>query len=340
MLTSKQPLAFPQPIASEWITAYQIACLASKDAATRDAYVRILRQFADFVARLPGMGRSFQPSQLTTTVVERYLAWLKEQDYSVSHRTRVKSALKQFCQWLIEEQGVLSRNPTRGIEVKAQEIQTPRVLSPEQRFVLCQLAERHADLRGQAIFALGYWAGCRVSDVSHLLLAHTHVGPKLGWLRVGHKEEKFREIDLLNEARRPLYLYLQHGGRDESSPYAFTSQRSPHLTEYGIHQWFRALKQQATKDQWALIGDVTFHDLRHDFAHRARDAGWTLEEVAYYLGHITRDAHPSDSNDHSLYPGQPCPGSREAAAPPLNACSKTPTRVPRQGIRCLIPQRR
>jgi hypothetical protein len=24
--------------------------------------------------------------------------------------------------------------------------------------------------------------------------------------------EKFREIDLLNEARRPLYLYLQHGG--------------------------------------------------------------------------------------------------------------------------------
>jgi hypothetical protein len=39
---------------------------------------------------------------------------------------------------------------------------------------------------------------------------------------VGHKGEKFREIDLLNEARRPLHLYLQHGGRDESSPYVFT----------------------------------------------------------------------------------------------------------------------
>ncbi len=50
---------------------------------------------------------------------ERYLTALKEQGYSVSHRSRVKSVLKQFCQWLIEEQGVLSRNPTRGIEVKA-----------------------------------------------------------------------------------------------------------------------------------------------------------------------------------------------------------------------------
>ncbi len=293
MTTSNQPLPFPRPAASEWVVAYQTTCLASKDAATRDAYLRILRQFVQWVALLPGMGHTFQPAQLTTTVVERYLAALKEEGYSVSHRTRVKSVLKQFCQWLIEEQGVLSRNPTRGVEVKAQEILTPRVLSPDQRFVLCHLVDQHADLRGQAIFALGYWAGCRVSDVSHLLLAHTHVGPKLGWLRVGHKGEKFREIDLLNEARRPLHLYLQHGGRDEGSPYVFTSQRSPHLTEYGIHQWFRTLKQQATVDQWALIGDVTFHDLRHDFAHRARDAGWTLEELAYYLGHVTQRGTPA-----------------------------------------------
>jgi site-specific recombinase XerD len=293
MPTHQQPLPFPQPATSEWIFAYQTACLASRDAATRDAYGRILRQFGEFVARLPGMGHTFQPALLTSIVVERYLTVLKEQGYSVSHRSRVKSVLKQFCQWLIEEQGVLSRNPARGIEVKAQEILTPRELSPEQRFVLCHLVDRQADLRGQAIFALGYWAGCRVSDVSYLRLAHTHVGPKLGWLRVGHKGEKFREIDLLNEARRPLYLYLHHGGRDESSPYTFTSQRSPHLTEYGIHQWWRAFKQQATKDEWALIGDVTFHDLRHDFAHRAREAGWTLEEVAYYLGHVTQRGTPA-----------------------------------------------
>jgi len=65
------------------------------------------------------------------------------------------------------------------------------------------------------------------------------------------------------------------------------------LTEAGIHHWFRALKHQANKEQWELIADLSFHDLRHDFAHRAREAGWTLEEIAYYLGHVTVKGTPA-----------------------------------------------
>jgi integrase len=68
-----------------------------------------------------------------------------------------------------------------------------------------------------------------------------------------------------------------------------TSQRAPRLTEAGVHHWFKKLRSNATKDEWELISDVTFHDLRHDFAHRARDAGWSIEEVAYYLGHVTKN---------------------------------------------------
>lgn len=159
--------------------------------------------------------------------------------------------------------------------------------------MLRNLVEKADDVHGQALFALGYWAGCRVSDVAHLLMEHTHVGPKIGWLHVGHKGEKFRDIDLLNEARRPLYDYIQHGGRDPESVYVFTSQRSPRLTEDGIHHWFRTLKRQANKDEWELIADLSYHDLRHDFAHRAREAGWSLEEVAYYLGHVTLKGTPA-----------------------------------------------
>lgn len=46
-------------------------------------------------------------------------------------------------------------------------------------------------------------------------------------------------------------------------------------------------------DEWELIGDITFHDLRHDLAHRAREAGWSIEEVAYYLGHVTKKGTPA-----------------------------------------------
>ena len=113
------------------------------------------------------------------------------------------------------------------------------------------------------------------------------------WLTVGYKGGKKRGIDLIKAARGPLYEYLQKGRCNPESPYTFTSQRADRLTEAGIHHWFRALKGQATKAERDLIHDVTFHDLRHDFAHRAREAGWTLEEAAYYLGHITRKGTPA-----------------------------------------------
>ena len=284
---------FPNSGNEEWIGSYHQACLTKLDEATVDAYLRILRQFTEWVVKRPGHAKHFQPEQLTATVVEGYLLQLKEQGYSVSHRTRVKSVIKHFCQWLIDEKEALKRNPTSGIDIKAQQQLAPRVLEPDQRLVLRNLVEKADDLRGAALFALGYWAGCRVSDVAHLLMEHTHVGPKIGWVHVGHKGEKFRDIDLLNEARRPLYDYIQHGGREKESPYVFTSQRSVHFTEDGIHHWFRALKRRATKEQWELIADVTFHDLRHDFAHRAREAGWSLEELAYYLGHVTVKGTPA-----------------------------------------------
>ena len=246
MSASSKIIPFPQPGAEIWINEYHQAKLARKDAATVDAYLRILRQWTSWVVERPGHGRHFEPDQLTQTSVELYLSSLKEQGYSVSHRTRVKSVINHFCQWLIEDKEVLRRNPTRGVEIKVQQQLSPRILSPDQRFVLRTLIEKEGDLRGKAIFALGYWAGCRVSDIAHLRMEHAHIGPKIGWLHVGHKGEKFRDIDLLNEARHPLYDYLRLGGRDPASPYVFTSQRHAQLTEAGIHHWFRCCLPQCS----------------------------------------------------------------------------------------------
>ena len=66
----------------------------------------------------------------------------------------------------------------------------PRELSPDQRYVLHSLVERREDVRGEALFALGYWAGCRISDVSWLRIEHLHIGPKVGWMHVVTKAEK------------------------------------------------------------------------------------------------------------------------------------------------------
>jgi hypothetical protein len=59
-----------------------------------------------------------------------------------------------------------------------------------QRYLLRSRVEQEEGRRRAAIFGLGYWAGCRVSDVSWLRMAHTHVGSKVGWLHVGYKGGK------------------------------------------------------------------------------------------------------------------------------------------------------
>lgn len=124
---------------------------------------------------------------------------------------------------------------------------------------------------------------------------------------VDAKGGKTRTLDLHNMARRALYEYLfperpQDQERDQESLYVFTSQRAAwlrqqghpdHLSERGIEHLWMQVKQKGTNAEWQLIAGITFHDLRHDFAHRARAAGWSLEELAVYAGHQTKDGAPA-----------------------------------------------
>ncbi|EFH82183.1 tyrosine-type recombinase/integrase [Ktedonobacter racemifer] len=290
---------FPGQDANVWITAYRDEVLASRDPSTIEAYTRVLRKYVTWLAQRPGNYQQFHPQEITRTSIEFFLATLS----SSSAKKQAKAALSGFCTWLQEEKQLLDRNPTHGVSVPAQALLAPRELSEDQRYVLANLIEREADLRGKAVFALGYWAGCRVSDVSWLLRDQVHVNGKAGWMTVGHKGGKTRTIDLTNGARRPLHEYLEQGTRKESA-YVFTSQRAKkrlsagevdgwRWSEDGIHQWWQQVKTLARAAEHELIADITFHDLRHDFAHRARAAGWSLEEVAYYLGHITKAGTPA-----------------------------------------------
>jgi site-specific recombinase XerD len=266
--------------------------LWGKAPGTRQAYLRTVRHLIGWMAQLAGYEGPFQLQQLTQTAVELYLAHLEQEGFSQNHRARVKSTISNFANFLIEEKGLLQRNPTRGIELLPARPLAPVELSEEQRSLLHSLVEQAADRRGAALFALGYWAGCRVSEVSWLQMAHTHVDPKEGWLHVGQNGSKGRDIDLVNQARQPLYEYLQ-ATRDRERIYVFTSQRSQRLTEQGIYFWFRTLKAQVPKDQGEVIEHLTFHDLRYDFAQRAREAGWSLAEVASYLGYVTKQGVPA-----------------------------------------------
>ncbi len=152
--------------------------LAGKAQGTREAYLRTVRQLIGWLAQLPGHGGQFQPSQLTQTAVEMYLAHLEQEGLSLHHQARVKSTISSFADFLIEEKGLLRRNPTRGIDLPPLPLLAPHQLSAEQRSILHVLVAQPDDPRGAALFALGYWAGCRVSEVSWLEMAQTMWVPR------------------------------------------------------------------------------------------------------------------------------------------------------------------
>src|SRR5258707_7741523 len=165
----------------------------STGTSTVEAYQRELRHFLDWISRRAGNSGPFNAQkQLTKTALQTYMAHLQSENHSISHCARVKSAVGAFARWLIEEKELLRRNPARGVELPPQPLLAPRELSADQRYVLRRLVERQEDVRGEALFALGYWAGCRISDVARLRMEQLHIRPKVGSVLFGYKGGKTR----------------------------------------------------------------------------------------------------------------------------------------------------
>lgn len=282
------------------------AALGARDPKTVTTYLTTIRDFVTWLAAQPG-GSPFHVSQVTETAIRSYMDSLQRVGRAPRTRSKALSALRRFCQWAVDE-GHLCRNPARLMERPTVVAVAPTELSPDQRFVLKQMVGQHASARFAAIFALGYWAGLRISEIAQLRLDQCLINQRAGTITlVDAKGGKTRTLDLHNMARRALsdYLYpakAQESERDRESVYVFTSQRAAwlrqqgrpdHLSERGIEHLWMQFKRQGTSEEWNLIAEVTFHDLRHDFAHRARQSGWLLEEIAVYAGHQTKDGAPA-----------------------------------------------
>ena len=280
--------------------------LGGKDSKTIAAYLGTIRDLIVWLATRPG-GTPFHMDLLTETAIDGYMRHLESQNRAPRTRSKALSALKRFCRWGVEA-GHLRRNPTLAIERPIVVAMAPTELSNDQRYVLKTLIERAESPRLAAIFALGYWTGLRISEVATLNVDHCILNQRAGTITiVGSKGGKTRTLDLHNQARKALYAYLSLPAthleaREPESPYVFTSQRAAwlrqrelpdHLTVRGITHLWAHLRTQAKHTEWDLIHTVTFHDLRHDFAHRARAGDWTLEAIAVYLGHQTNDGTPA-----------------------------------------------
>jgi site-specific recombinase XerD len=196
---------------------------------------------------------------VTETAVRGYLDSLKQAGRAPRTRSKALSGLRRFCQWAMDE-GCLRRNPARAMERPTVVAVAPTELSEKQRFVLKQFIEQRGSRRFAAIFALGYWAGLRISEIATLRIDQCQVNQRAGSITlIDAKGGKTRTLDLHNMARRALYDYLfpeqsSDQERDQESAYVFTSQRAAwlrqqgrpdHLSELGIeHLWIQSKQKK------------------------------------------------------------------------------------------------
>jgi len=280
--------------------------LGGRNPKTIQAYRSTLQNFFTWLATKPGH-HPFRVELLTETAVKGYLDQMRAAGRAPRTRSKALSALRSFGRWAVEE-GLLSHNPAAYLERPTVVRMAPTELTEEQRYVLKSLVEQNGSRRLAALFALAYWTGLRVSEIAGLRREDCEVNRRAGTITVrDSKGGKTRTLDLHNEARKALYAYLHDtmgpkDARDPDSDYVFTSQRAAwlrrqgkpdHLSDRALEHLWAGLKQRASHEQWLLIQKVTFHDLRHDWAHRARQAGWQLEEIAVYAGHQTQDGAPA-----------------------------------------------
>src|SRR5712692_7183973 len=143
----------------------------------------------------PG-GTPFHLGLVTETAVRGYMDWLQSAGRAPRTRSKALSGLRRFCQWAVDE-GYLRRNPARLMERPTVVAMAPTELSEKQRVVLHQLVEHHATHRVAAIFALGYWAGLRISEIAALRVDQCHINQRAGSITlIDAKGGKTRTLDL------------------------------------------------------------------------------------------------------------------------------------------------
>lgn len=245
------------------------------------AYGRDIQRLFQWLA-----GRRVQSIRLKD--LSEYVAWLQEQHLAASSISRIIVATRMFFKYL-QLEGVVQDNPSELLATQKTWERIPQVISTSaiDRFLQ---APRKYDIywqRDRAILELLYATGCRVSEVSHLLLANVHLDE--GYCLVEGKGSKQRMVPVGQRAVEAIRGYLQEqrqqlmGERDpQQFPWLILSRSGKRLRREAIWELVKRYAIRAGIDP-----RVSPHTLRHSFATHLLGGGADLRQIQELLGHAS-----------------------------------------------------
>lgn len=264
-----------------WLVAERRA-----SAPTVAAYRSDLEQFLSFLAE--HLGVPPDTAALGALELRDFRAWLAALAASgngAASRARHLAAVRSFFRFLARRAGV--ENQALPL------LRTPRTHRPLPRALTVSQARELAGeigaeegpfeaTRDQALCALLYGSGLRISEALALTVGEASLLTKNGVLRVRGKGGKERIVPVLREVREAIEKLLAHHPRRLAASPLFLGVRGGRLNP-GVAE--RALR--VFRRLHGLPEHATPHALRHSFATHLLAAGGDLRSIQELLGHAS-----------------------------------------------------
>ncbi|NMH59915.1 tyrosine recombinase XerC [Alteromonas ponticola] len=216
---------------------------------------------------------------LTQVDIKRVLAASKranQQPRSIALRL---SALRSFCQYLIE-QGYLDTNPVEGIRAPKTGRPLPKQLNgDEMQQLLANDQDADIACRDMAMFEVMYGCGLRLNELTSLNLADIKSD---GTVWVTGKGNKQRVLPLGRAAAKAIHAWLKVRGNYASmyESALFVSKRGTRISNRQVGNRLNELANSQGINQ-----RVNPHKLRHSFATHVLESSGDLRAVQELLGH-------------------------------------------------------
>ncbi len=238
-------------------------------------YSADLRDFGNFLGDI-------RIESVNYLVLRRYLAHMREKNFSKRTVARKLASLRSFFRFLYRE-GYLKTNPASSVATPKLDKKLPLFLDTEEVVRLIESPDEK-DLPGcrdRAILETLYSTGMRVSELVGLNMdSIDFIG---GVAKVFGKGRKERLTPIGDKALRAIRTYLDKRGAKKlnDKKAVFLNKNGTRLTDRSVRRIVDKYIRRA-----ALREDISPHTLRHSFATHLLNRGADLRSVQELLGHM------------------------------------------------------
>lgn len=222
-----------------------------------------------------------EPKKIKTEDIEKYLQFLKDNNYDVKSIARKLTTIKNFHNYLYQK-GKLNKNVAENIERPKTRKTLPKVMTVEEVDKLLNIeCKTPFDYRNKAMLELLYATGLRISELLELKLGDIDLENCV--VRCFGKGNKERIVPIGEYVLFYINEYLKYRpilAKNKRTDYLFLNKLGGSLSRFSFFKILKALLREK-----GIKKDVSPHTLRHSFATHMLEYGADLRTIQELLGH-------------------------------------------------------